>query len=101
MSLWGNLHLLSDVDYAEDLIQCRRIEDQFRDVLPRTTAGRISIIIPTLNEAASITATLEHIRNLANVEVIVADGGSNDQTAELARAAGAMVVAAIKVAENR
>ncbi len=83
---------LSDVDYAEDLIQCRRMEDQFRDVLPKITAGQISIIIPTLNEAASITATLEHICNLPNVEVIVADGGSNDQTAELARAKGATVI---------
>ena len=89
----GQLPPLSDVDYAEDLVQCRCLEDQFRDVLPRIMAGRISIIIPTLNEAASITATLEHIRNLPNVEVIVADGGSHDQTAELARAAGAMVVA--------
>ena len=89
----GQLPPLSDVDYAEDLVQCRRLEDQFRDVLPRMMAGRISIIIPTLNEAASITATLEHIRNLPNVEVIVADGGSHDQTAELARATGAMVVA--------
>lgn len=88
----GQLPPLSDVDYAEDLIQCRRREDQFRDVLPRTMPGRISIIIPTLNEAAGITATLEHIRNRTNVEVIVADGGSNDQTAELARAAGATVV---------
>ena len=88
----GRLPPLSDVDYAEDLVQCRRLEDQFRDVLPRTTAGRISIIIPTLNEAASITATLEQIRNLPNVEVIVADGGSHDQTAELARAAGATVI---------
>ena len=88
----GQLPLLSDVDYAEDLIQCRRIEDQFRDVLPRMMAGRISIIIPTLNEAAGITATLEHIRNLPNVEVIVADGGSHDQTVELARLAGATVV---------
>ena len=83
---------LSDVDYAEDLIQCRRMDDQFRDVLPKTTLGRISIIIPTLNEGGSITATLEHIRDLPDIEVIVADGGSEDQTAELARAAGATVV---------
>lgn len=88
----GQLPPLSDVDYAEDLIQCRRIEDQFRDVLPKTMAGRISIIIPTLNEAGNIAATIEHICNRPNVEVIVADGGSNDQTAELALAAGAMVV---------
>ena len=88
----AQLSPLADVDYAEDLIQCRRMEDQFHDVLPKTIAGRISIIIPTLNEAACITATLEHVRNLPNVEVIVADGGSHDQTAELARAAGATVV---------
>ncbi len=89
----GQLPPLSDVDYAEDLVQCRRLEDQFRDVLPRAVAGRISIIIPTLNEAAGITATLEHIRNRTNIEVIVADGGSNDHTTELARLAGATVVA--------
>ena len=83
---------LSDVDHAEDLVQCRRVEDQFRDVLPHTRAGRISVIIPTLNEAASITATLEHICNRPNVEVIVADGGSDDQTPELVRVAGATVV---------
>ena len=88
----GQLSPLSDVDHAEDLIQCRRMEDQFHDVLPKITAGRISIIIPTLNEAASIPATLEHILNLPNVEVIVADGGSNDQTAELARTNGATVI---------
>ncbi len=88
----GQLPPLSDVDHAEDLVQCRRLEDQFRDVLPRTIAGRISIIIPALNEAARITATLEQVCHRPHVEVIVADGGSSDQTAELARAAGATVV---------
>ena len=88
----GQLPLLFDVDHAEDLIQCRRIEDQFCNVLPRITRGRSSIIIPTLNEAATITTPLEQICNLPNIEVIVADGGSNDRTAELARAIGATVV---------
>lgn len=88
----GQLSPLSDIDYPEDLVHCRRIADQFRDVLPSTTAGRISIIIPTLNEAANIAARLEQIRDVPNVEVIVADGGSEDQTVVLARAAGATVV---------
>lgn len=83
---------LSDVDYAEDLVHCRQIEDQFRDVLPSTTAGRISIIIPTLNEAANIAAMLERILDVPDVEVIVADGGSDDQTVALAQAGGATVV---------
>lgn len=48
---------------------------------------RLSIIIPTLDEAARIVATLESLRDLRRRghEVIVADGGSSDSTAALAR----------------
>ncbi len=83
---------LSDVDFGEDLIQCRKVESQFRDVLPQTTAGLISIIIPTLNEAAHIADTLSRLLNIPDVEIIVADGGSTDGTIGLAQAAGASVV---------
>ena len=43
---------------------------------------RLSIIVPTLNEAARIVATLESLRDLRSRghEVIVADGGSCDAT---------------------
>jgi rSAM/selenodomain-associated transferase 2 len=56
---------------------------------------RVSVIIPTLNEAAELPATLAHLR-LAGVadEIIVADGGSHDDTVELARAAGIRVIPA-------
>lgn len=55
----------------------------------------VSIIIPTLNEARSIGATLgAAARAGRSVEVIVADGGSTDGTIEAARRAGARVVAA-------
>jgi rSAM/selenodomain-associated transferase 2/rSAM/selenodomain-associated transferase 1 len=83
---------LSDVDYAEDLIQCRRAEIQFSSVLPQTAPGRISVVIPTLNEAGNIAATLERLRLMLEIEVIVADGGSTDETVERARASGAIVV---------
>jgi rSAM/selenodomain-associated transferase 2 len=50
----------------------------------------ISVIIPTLNEAARIEATIARTRALGACEIIVADGGSSDGTRE--RAAGADLV---------
>ncbi|MDP2640598.1 MAG: TIGR04283 family arsenosugar biosynthesis glycosyltransferase [Betaproteobacteria bacterium] len=48
---------------------------------------RLSIIIPTLDEAGRIVATLESLGDLRRRghEVIVADGGSSDATAALAQ----------------
>lgn len=53
---------------------------------------QISIIIPTLNEAAHIAALVNELAALPAVEVIVADGNSNDATGEKAVAAGARLV---------
>lgn len=54
-----------------------------------------SVIIPALNEADQITTCVQAVHQLdPNLEVIVADGGSYDNTRALARAAGARVVAA-------
>lgn len=53
----------------------------------------ISVIIPTLNEAANLAITLAPLRGIIGVEVVVADGGSLDGTGELAEVAGARVVA--------
>lgn len=57
-------------------------------------AGRLSIVVPTLNEAACIVATLESLGELRRRghEVIVADGGSRDSTPELARALADRIV---------
>lgn len=56
---------------------------------------RVSVIIPTLNEAAELPATLAQLRAAGPVwEVIISDGGSHDATVELARASGAQVIAA-------
>src|SRR5437868_7260089 len=51
---------------------------------------RISIVIPTLNEEAGITATLANLRAQRPHEIIVVDGGSTDAT--LACAASADLV---------
>jgi rSAM/selenodomain-associated transferase 2 len=55
--------------------------------------SNISVIIPTLNEADHLGATLTPLLAIADLEIIVADGGSSDSTAALAAAAGARVVA--------
>lgn len=46
---------------------------------------RISIIIPTLNEASILEETLSQISSHSAHEVIVADGGSRDDTLKIAR----------------
>lgn len=52
----------------------------------------VSLVIPTLNEARHIGEVVRHALSLGPEEVIVADGGSTDETPERARAAGARVV---------
>lgn len=57
---------------------------------------KLSIVIPTLNEAAGIERALEALapQRANGHEVIVADGGSNDGTRELAAALADRVIAA-------
>jgi len=58
-----------------------------------TLQERISVVIPTLNAAATLPDTLAALCSAAMLgEVIVADGGSSDETAARAVAAGARVV---------
>jgi rSAM/selenodomain-associated transferase 2 len=45
---------------------------------------KISIIIPVLNEAATIQETLIRVEKATDVEVIIVDGGSRDQTITIA-----------------
>jgi rSAM/selenodomain-associated transferase 2 len=53
----------------------------------------ISVIIPTYNEAATIAGALDALAALpGDWEVLVVDGGSEDDTVRIARAAGARVV---------
>ncbi|MFG1378220.1 glycosyltransferase family 2 protein [Xanthobacter autotrophicus] len=58
-----------------------------------TAAHRIALVIPTLNEAEAIGATLAEIPTGVVDEIIVADGGSSDATREIAIARGATVLA--------
>ena len=54
--------------------------------------GKISVIIPALDEAERIALALASIGASPDVERIVVDGGSRDRTAEIARSCGAEVL---------
>jgi rSAM/selenodomain-associated transferase 2 len=53
----------------------------------------VSIVIPTLNEAACITQAVQSLRRHGPCEIIVADGNSSDGTPEAARAADHVIAA--------
>ena len=59
-------------------------------------SASLSVIIPTLDAAASLPATLAALAEARALirEIVVADGGSRDATTELAKAAGARIVEA-------
>ena len=70
---------LTDIDNPEDL----------KTWLPEFA---ISVIIPTLNEAQNLEQVLQSCLGEANVEVIVVDGGSRDQTTKIATAYGVRLI---------
>ncbi len=55
-------------------------------------ADKFALIIPALNEEATIGSTLRALIGRGLSQIIVADNGSTDRTAEIARANGAQVV---------
>ena len=54
----------------------------------------VSVIIPALNEAAHIGATVDAAFAAGAAEVIVCDGGSTDDTLHMVRERGAKVIEA-------
>lgn len=61
---------------------------------PAAAPATIDVVIPALNEEASIGMVLAELPRPPVRRVVVADNGSRDRTAEVARAAGAEVVPA-------
>lgn len=96
-SLLGlNVHLLpelSDVDEPKDLPIWDAVRNNSMKSVLAGARPDLSIIIPTLNEAATIAKTLDAVRR-PGVEIIVADGGSDDDTRDISAAHGARVVVA-------
>ncbi len=73
---------LADIDRPEDLAL----------IWGRGWDVKISIVIPAINEARSIATVLSQISDLPNVEVIVVDGGSEDDTISIAQGLGITVI---------
>ncbi len=57
-----------------------------------TAAARIAAVLPALNEEQALAQVLKDLPRSLFASVIVADNGSTDRTAEVARAGGAQVV---------
>ena len=84
------LQVLEDVDRPGDL----PIWEKALDLKKHGFHGkRISVIIPAVNEAENIGKTIERIGTAGNREIIVVDGGSHDDTTQLAKSLGAKVIA--------
>jgi rSAM/selenodomain-associated transferase 2 len=60
--------------------------------MSQVTIAPISIIIPVLNEANNLPTVLKPIQSAAAVEIIVVDGGSQDDTIAVARSLGVQVI---------
>jgi len=63
-------------------------------IAPRRTDGRLLVIIPALNEASCIGAVIERARAHPNVDIVVIDDGSTDETGAVAILSGATVLRA-------
>ncbi len=83
------LECLGDVDRPADLPTWHQAQ---MTTVHAVREQKLSIIIPALNEADTIERTLSRLKGIANMEVIVVDGGSMDATADLARLQGARVI---------
>ncbi len=81
---WVKIEPLDDVDRAED-IEVWESEATRKEAPPKPS---ISIVIPTLNEAENLAATLASTESSVDLEIIVVDGGSSDETLELAQSFG-------------
>ena len=82
------LDTLADVDGPADL------RGAMEALGGREGRPSVSVVIPALNEASQLGRTLAALAPVREVEVVVVDGGSADDTVAIARSAGVRAVAA-------
>ncbi|MBV1700578.1 MAG: glycosyltransferase [Hyphomicrobiales bacterium] len=91
---------LVDEQISHMVAALKETSRQMREVYPfsrqpeaqRVSAGHTAVLLPCHNEAASIVRTIEGFRAaMPTARIVVFDNASSDNTAELARGAGAEV----------
>jgi glycosyltransferase involved in cell wall biosynthesis len=95
----GRQRFLAEFDIAASARRLRRLyaridPEQDRPAAETVRRDRLLVVIPAFNEAASIAGVVTRVLALGNTDVLVVDDGSNDETARLAAAAGAIVLQA-------
>jgi glycosyltransferase involved in cell wall biosynthesis len=93
----GRRRFLAEFDIAASARRLRRLyaridPEQDRPAAETVQRDRLLVVIPALNEAASIAEVVDRVLALGNADVLVIDDGSSDDTARLGAAAGAVVL---------
>ena len=85
----ATLETMRDVDRPEDI----EFWNEYRSSLAcKSGVSKLSVVIPVLNEAVNISRVLGQLENEENLEIIVVDGGSTDQTRTLVERFGVRVI---------
>ncbi|CAN1210509.1 TIGR04283 family arsenosugar biosynthesis glycosyltransferase [Tumidithrix helvetica PCC 7403] len=85
-----DLPSLSDVDTKADVAIWEGLK-LAKDAAQNTPS--ISVVIPALNEAENLPRVLKAVQNSIDVEIILVDGGSSDETIQIAESLGAKAIA--------
>jgi glycosyltransferase involved in cell wall biosynthesis len=75
--------------YFSDMMRKYKSATLFRVAMDHV---RVSVLIPTLNEEASIGRTISQIKRTPDMEIAIIDGLSTDRTREIAGSMGARII---------
>jgi len=89
---WGSAGVLNHTLSSAAGVRSNRLPCLCNIDVPEDIPPVISVVIPTLNAADHIGPVLARVLDCFGVELIVVDGGSEDDTVAYADAAGARVV---------
>ncbi|QJR16534.1 glycosyltransferase [Usitatibacter palustris] len=77
------------IDRVYEVALRTRLDDP---VTPAVATQRLLVVIPALNEADCIADVIKQARAQGEIDIVVIDDGSTDDTARIAREAGAVVL---------